>query len=120
MLWQVEWSHMVINRDEKVYMSVAAVLGFVVCLCLLVWVQGTAAVFNTAGAVEEATTRIAAVARARLKSALPADALQPVTDGMPLAVLLSVLGGVLGEWRCACADVSDCCRFGTVGTVVLC
>lgn len=93
---QVEWAHVIIGRDEKVYMSVAAVAGAVTAFSLLVWVGPAALAVNTAAATEEFTLRVAAVVRARVPR-LPADALQPVTEPGPMGTVLALVGGMLGE-----------------------
>lgn len=93
---QVEWAHVIIGRDEKVYMSVAAVAGAVTAFSLLVWVGPAALAVNTAAATEEFTLRVAAVVRARFPQ-LPADELQPVTEPGPMGTVLALVGGMLGE-----------------------
>lgn len=93
---QVEWAHQIIGRDEKLYMSVAAVAGAITAFCLLVWVGPSVLALNMSAASEELTKRMAAVVRAKFKQ-LPADALQPVTEPGPMGSVLALLGGLLGE-----------------------
>lgn len=93
-LYKVEWAHVIIGRDEKVYMSVAAVAGAVTAFSLLVWAGPAALAVNMSAATEEFTLRVAAVVRARFPQ-LPADELQPVTEAGPMGTVLALVGGAL-------------------------
>jgi len=93
---QVEWAHVIISKDEKMYMGAAALLGAVVCYALLVWVPPQALAFHAAAASEEATSRMALLVRSRFKT-LPAAELQPIKEAGPLGAALAVVGGALSE-----------------------
>lgn len=93
---QVEWSHQIIEREEKIYMVVAAVAGAITAFCLLVWVGPPALAFNLSAASEELTSRVAVVVRARFKN-VPDTELQPVTEPGPMGTVLALVGGLLGK-----------------------
>lgn len=93
---QVEWAHVIISKDEKMYMVAGALLGAVVCYALLVWVPPQALAFHAAAASEEATSRMALLVRSRFKN-LPAAELQPIKDAGPLGAALAVVGGALSK-----------------------
>lgn len=92
---QVEWKHQIIGHDEKLYMSIAAVLGGIVSFSLLVWASHSVA-FDTAAACLELTSRISALVRSRIKT-LPTDALVPFKEAGPVGAGLSIMAALLGE-----------------------
>lgn len=93
---QVEWAHVIISNDEKMYMAAAALLGAVVSYALLVWVPPQALAFQAAAASEEMTSRMAALVRARFKD-VPLTELQPIKEAGPLGAALAMVGGALSE-----------------------
>jgi hypothetical protein len=77
-------------------MTAAAVVGAITAFCLLVWVGPPALAIDVSAASEELTSRVAAIARAKLRH-LPPNELQPITERGPLGTVLALVGGVMGE-----------------------
>lgn len=110
LLLQVEWSHAVVTRGDKLSMFLAGITGTFVVFSLLMYAPANSLPFNTAAASQEWLSVWDRVVGARFSARLNATAAalgldvttQPevkVDNPFAIAAPLALVAGMLSEWR---------------------